>query len=124
MEINCNFNKSYERIVNAYEPLASWFERNQETMAYFEFTHAGCTHFENTLANNDVIVLGRMADAAFICMDSKKSISSEDKAKLAAMAIATVYQNDSELLSDTAKELYYIDAQTLEDKCEKVRTRK
>ena len=36
MKLNINFDQSLESVINSCEPLAEWFERNQETMAYFD----------------------------------------------------------------------------------------
>ena len=53
MELNINFKRELEPLINSSEALADWFEKNQEMMAYFEMTHPGCLHFENTNANYD-----------------------------------------------------------------------
>ena len=57
MELNVNFKRELKPLINSSEALADWFEKNQEMMAYFEMTHPGCLHFENTNANYDVKVL-------------------------------------------------------------------
>ena len=33
MKLNINFDQSLESTINLCQPLADWFERNQETMA-------------------------------------------------------------------------------------------
>ncbi len=50
MKLDVNFKKEIEPLINSSEALANWFEKNQEMMAYFEMTHPGCLHFENTNA--------------------------------------------------------------------------
>lgn len=50
MELNFNFNKSLESTINLCPPLADWFERNQDIMAYFELTHKGCVFEDSSMA--------------------------------------------------------------------------
>ena len=114
MELNINFDKSLEETINSCQPLADWFERNQETMAYFELTHKGCSHFENSSANADVVALGRMANAGLTCLESKLPISPEEKAKFAAFSIANVYEDEKFRISDTARTQYYLDVEALQ----------
>ena len=84
MELNINFNKNLEKIINSYQPLRDWFDINQELMAYYELTHSGCTHFENSNANYDIKVLGRLANA---CLSILENSSIKNK-------ILREYQND------------------------------
>lgn len=114
MELNINFDKSLEKTINSFQPLADWFERNQETMAYFELTKKGCLHFENSHASYDIITLGRMANAGLTCLESKLQISPEDKAKFAAFSIANIYEEQKEGLSNVARIQYYLDIETLQ----------
>ena len=81
MKLDVNFKKEIEPLINSSEALANWFEKNQEMMAYFEMTHPGCLHFENTNANYDVKVLGRMANGCLTWLESKIPYSDEDKVK-------------------------------------------
>ena len=115
MKLNINFDPALEEIINLYAPLADWFERNQETMAYFEMTHKGCLHF-NKFANPDVVALGKMADAALTWLEYPKTalVTSEVKVVNAALSIARVYEEEKEKLSEEAKSLYYIDIQALQ----------
>lgn len=115
MELNINFDKSLEEIINTCPPLADWFERNQETMAYFELTHTGCLHFnESSTASDDIKVLGKMANAGLTYLESKLPISAEDKAKCAAISIADVYVEEQFRLSDNARTQYYLDVEALQ----------
>ena len=115
MKLNINFDKSLEEIINTCPPLADWFERNQETMAYFELTHKGCLHFnESSMTSADVIVLGKMANAGLNYLESRLPISAEDKAKYAAFSIANIYNEEQFRLSDNAKTQYYIDVEELQ----------
>lgn len=115
MKLNINFNKPMEEIINFCQPLADWFERNQERMAYFELTHKGCLHYEDhVFASVDVVVLGGMANACFTCLETRLPISKEDKAKYAAFSIANIYYEEQEKLSENAKNLYYLDVTKLE----------
>lgn len=116
MKLNQNFNKELEGAINSCHPLADWFERNQETMAYFELTHKGCLHFENFSANADVVILGRMANAGLTWLESPKTllIPEETKAYIAAIAIARVYEEDKIRLSEEARMQYYLDVEALQ----------
>ncbi len=114
MELNSNFNKKIEPLVNSSDALAEWFEKNQEMMAYFEMTHPGCLHFENTAANYDVKVLGRMANGSLIWLETNLPYSDEEKVKNASMTIASIYDMEKEHLSDIARDKYYIKVEGLE----------
>lgn len=116
MKLNCNFDHSLEYDICLIQPLANWFARNQEWMAYFELTHSGCLHFEDSpIANHDVVVLGRMANAAFTWLE-RKDIPNLDRAYNAAMAIAQIYVQEVESLSEVAKQRYWIEyVDTLEE---------
>lgn len=114
MKLNINFDPKLEETINLCAPLADWFERNQEMMAYFEMTHKGCLHFEdNPMANKDVVSLGRMADACFTWLEAPDTIpiSQKEKAVNAALSIAMVYEEEKENLSENGKIQYYIDFQ-------------
>lgn len=116
MKLNINFDQSLESVINSCEPLAEWFERNQETMAYFELTHKGCLHFnDNPMASYDVKALGKMANAGLTWLEAPKAlrISDEEKAYNAAMSIAMVYEEEKEKLSDNARTSYFMDVERL-----------
>lgn len=116
MELNINFNKIISPLVNSSESLSNWFEKNQEMMAYFEMTHPGCLHFENTNANYDVKVLGRMANGTLTWLETNLPYSNEEKVRNAEMSIASIYDLEKDHLSDVAKEKYFIDVDGLEKK--------
>ena len=116
MELNINFKRELEPLINSSEALADWFEKNQEMMAYFEMTHPGCLHFENTNANYDVKVLGRMASGSLTWLESKLPYSDEDKVKNASMTIASIYDMEKDHLSDVARDKYFINVDGLEKK--------
>ena len=116
MELNINFKRELEPLINSSEALADWFEKNQEMMAYFEMTHPGCLHFENTNANYDVKVLGRMASGSLTWLESKLPYSDEDKVKNASMTIASIYDMEKDHLSDVARDKYFINVEGLEKK--------
>ena len=111
MELNINFKRELEPLINSSESLADWFEKNQEMMAYFEMTHPGCLHFENTNANYDVKMLGRMASGCLTWLETKLPYSNEEKVKNASMAIALIYDMAKEHLSDVARDKYFIDVE-------------
>lgn len=116
MKLNINFDQSLESVINSCEPLAEWFERNQETMAYFGLIHKGCLHFnDNPMASYDVKALGKMANAGLTLLEAPKAlrISDEEKAYNAAMSIAMVYEEEKEKLSDNARTSYFMDVERL-----------
>lgn len=116
MELNFNFNKSLESTINLCPPLADWFERNQDIMAYFELTHKGCVFEDSSMASTDIKVLSKMANAGLTWLEAPKTIEilPEEKAINAAVSIASVYAKEKEKLSDTAKEQYYINLEELQ----------
>lgn len=118
MILNINFkNRLKLESIIAFSPaLCAWFERNQEWMAYFELTHAGCTQFEDdALVSYDIKVLGRMANACFSWLECQDPVLGyQQKAVWAANAIHEIYVAEKENLSDTAKELYAIYAEKQE----------
>ena len=116
MKLNINFKRRLEPLINSSEALADWFEKNQEMMAYFEMTHPGCLHFENTNANYDVKVLGRMANGSLTWLESNLPYSDEDKVKNASMTIASIYDMEKDHLSDVARDKYFINIEGLEKK--------
>ena len=116
MELNINFNKKIEPLINSSEILSEWFEKNQEWMAYYELTHPGCNHFENSNANFDVKVLGRMANGSLTWLETKLPYSDEEKVQNATMTIAGIYEESKECLSDGAKERFFINVKDLEKK--------
>ena len=109
MEININFNKKIEPLINSSEALIEWFSKNQEWMTYFELNHPGCLHFEDTIANYDIIVLGRMANSCLTWLES----TDEEKVQNAVMALATIYEREKDKLSPVAKAKYFISADSL-----------
>ncbi|MBE6154200.1 MAG: hypothetical protein E7163_01315 [Firmicutes bacterium] len=114
MILDGNFNPNIEEIIILNKPLTEWFLRNQEWMAYFELTTAGCLHFENSsYASYDVRILGRMAHAAFTWLEGDLPLTNETRALKAAEAIANVYFKNRELLSENAKIQYAIDVENL-----------
>ena len=114
MKLNINFNKKIEPLINSSEALSNWFETNQEWMAYFELTHPGCNHFEDSGVSFDVKVLGRMANASLTCLETKLPYSDEERVQSAIIAISNIYDESKECLSDAAKERYFINVEGLE----------
>lgn len=115
MFLDSKFNSSIESTILLSKPLTNWFEINQEAMVYFEFTHTGCLHFENSsCASDDVRILGRMANAALSYLEGNSTFTPKEKAAKATQAIAEIYESNKEILSGTAKILYAINIDTLE----------
>lgn len=121
MELNINFNKKIKPAIESSEALTDWFERNQDWMAYFEFTHPACTHFEgNRMAHIDVKVLGRMSSEGLFWLESE-GLPKKEKAAKAIMAMDKVYEEALPYISDVAIKKYYIDTNELDKKTSKVR---
>ncbi len=115
MFLDSKFNSSIESTILLSKPLTNWFEINQEAMVYFEFTHTGCLHFENSsCASDDVRILGRMANAALSYLEGNSTFTPKEKAAKATQAIAEIYESNKEILSGTAKILYAINIDALE----------
>lgn len=114
MKLNINFNKKIESLINSSEALADWFERNQECMAYFELTHPGCLHFENSMASYDIVVLGRMANSCLTWLETRRKIANETKVKNAVLSIAEIYDKEKKRLTETAKVRYHINVDGIE----------
>ena len=121
MKLNINFNKKIEPLINSSEALSEWFEKNQEMMVYYELTHPSCNHFENSKANFDVKVLGRMANRSLNWLETEYQYSDEEKVQNATMTIAEIYEESKERLSDVAKERYFINVEELEKTQPKVK---
>lgn len=113
MNLNVNFNNELEPMINSIEQLANWFERNQETLAYFELTHVGCT-LDDLYSSHEMIVLGRMANACLTWLESKGDYTNREKAKNAVIAMADIYEKEKNTLTDIAKRKYYISAKGYE----------
>ena len=104
MTLDINFNKELEPIINSFEPLADWFERNQDTMAYFGLTHSDCLHLEDGIAHHDLVALGRMANAALNCLEENFGIDNKAHAMAATISLMAVYAQEEDQLSEVAKE--------------------
>lgn len=116
MILNSNFNPKVEEIVVFSKSLTSWFSRNQEWLAYFELTHAGCTQFENSATcSDDIKILGRMANAALTYIETKKDLSAPERAKLAEDAIYNIYEEYKENLSANARRQYALYQEQIEE---------
>lgn len=115
MILNCNFEHNLESIINSYEPLADWFERNQNSMVYYELTKPNCLHLEDMATRYDTIVLGRMANAALSSLSIDTQESKEKRAYAAALAINDVYAREENQLSESAKIKYRIEIVELEE---------
>ena len=113
MELNSNFNKKIKPLINSSESLSDWFERNQDWMAYFDFTHPGCNHFESLDAHIDIKVLGRMADASLSWLETSLPYSKEEKVQNAINSIAEIYEESKDYLSEIAKEKFFINTEDL-----------
>ena len=109
MILNSNFNPKVEGIVVFSKSLTSWFSRNQEWLAYFELTHAGCTQFENSATcSDDIKILGKMANAALTYIEANNGLSAPERVKRAEDAICIIYEEYKEDLSDNARRQYAI----------------
>lgn len=110
MKLRKEFNPFYEEIINTYEPLEGWFERNQDLIVEYGLTSKGNTNYEFVDYPNDIKVLGRMTDAAYTWFDMPEYVlvTNEEKALYASMAMERVYERELNRLNDVCKEEYYI----------------
>ena len=113
MILNENFDKKIEPLINSSYALTDWFERNQDAMAYFELTKPNCLHFEDTSANIDIKVLGRMASNCLSYLESDLPYIDKEKVAYAIISINTLYNAFKERLSEEAKNNYYINTDEL-----------
>ncbi len=98
-------------------PLAEWFERNQEAMAYLDLIHkGGLAMYNDYNFSMDARMLSKMANAALTWLETPDfSIKPFDKAFNAAISISIIYEKEKDYLSDTARDLYYINMEELLD---------
>ena len=125
MKLDKNFsNYEYlEKIINYYQPLADWFERNQDLIVYLELTKKEyCLIYENNqFISNDIKMLGKMTYICFCSLELPFPISPEEKAKFIALSMAKVYEEEKGKLDDNAKVNFYLNINELqkENKVEK-----
>ncbi len=90
--INLYESQKLEPIINLYQPLADWFERNQKVMASLGLIHGWCSNNFSAMTSLDLQALAIMADVGLKWLSIKKAnISPEEKAINAAVSIASVY---------------------------------
>lgn len=117
---NVYFNEDSLRIINSYEPLASWFSINSFQLSYYELMGSEILfdfdneHFTRRF-NPELVVLKKMIDLAILWINSTEKISDFEKAVCAASAIEKIYNENVEYLGIKAKENYRIE-QRLKDK--------
>lgn len=122
MKISINFDPSLEPVINSYPPLANWFERNQESMKYFEFVGSNYKHHLNYCLgfSPSVKILGKMAQAGFVELE-KTNLSNEERALNATISMKKVYEENEPYLPDDAKEQLLINEKTIENGKQKIR---
>ncbi len=109
MKSNVVFDKICEDIINMYEPLAKWYDRNQDTIHYNFPTRSSLNH-ERQYDNYDVVVLGKMVKGMLSWFEmSNAALSNHAKAFNAASSIMKIYEDEKENLSDEARESYKIE---------------
>lgn len=117
MKLNREFNPLLEETINLSKPLADWFEKNQDWMAYFDLTHMGCLHFERSqVAAYDVRILGRLANACLTYLETSYPFTNEQRALFATQAIAEIYEKEKENMTEVARKLYAIDFEPEKEK--------
>lgn len=60
--INLYESQKLEPIINLYQPLAGWFERNQKVMASLGLIHGGCSNNFSVMTSLDLQTLTIMAN--------------------------------------------------------------
>ena len=110
MQLNTNFDPYLQDIISLCKPLEDWFLKNQDALAYYDFTHKGCMQNKKYL-RGDIAVLGKMADEALTWLEAPSYISMPDleKAINAAFSIAMVYDDEKLGLTNQAKERYFLE---------------
>lgn len=121
MKINSNFDPSLEPVINSYPPLANWFERNQKSMAYFQFVNgSNYEHLNYFHGLPSVLILGKMAQAGFVELE-KTNLSKEERVLNATISMKKVYEENEPYLPDDAKEQLLINEKTIENGKQKIR---
>ena len=82
-------------------------------MAYFELIEPNCLHFEDSLANIDIKVLGKMASNCLSYLESDLPYTDMEKVAYAIISINTLYNTFKDRLSEEAKNNYYINTDEL-----------
>lgn len=104
---NPNFDSKTLEIINLYEPLAAWFQKNAGTITYFDFNNAEYEFEKDDLnLHPDLQILSQMVQIALVWLKSKYEYTNEEKAIKAAVAISKIYElNQSDLSEDAKKAL-------------------
>ncbi len=74
-------------------------------MAYFELTEPNCLHFEDSAANLDIKVLGRMANSCLSHLESDLPYTDNGKVAYAIISINTLYNTFKDRLSEATKKI-------------------
>ena len=114
-----NIKENILNIINSYEPLAEWFQRNNTPIAYYEF------YLDDGLDiikykedekerevykyyNDQLLVLKEMVDACLLWFNTKYGYTTKEKALKAAAAIAKIYELNKDKLGDASKKQLFI----------------
>lgn len=116
-DLSVNFNPKYLEVINKSETLYAWFKKNQEALEYFDLTDIGCLQFEDW-GDKDIKILGRMANTCYEAIEqgvpfviqspSDAAVATEALALRAIDRMTNIYEENKEIISDIAKERYYI----------------
>lgn len=108
MALNPRFNPELEEIININPALANWFSKNQESMAYFNFTSHNNSCFEN-YSSLDIRALGKMSSIALYYLENKDlELTDQERADKAAKGISDLYNTEKDFMSESARSLYAI----------------
>jgi len=110
MELN-----KYLNIINSYEPLFDWVTKNQYDLLYYN-PETRKFDFKKKNTSKDLEVLSRLSHAFFTWLETDINFPDVIKAKHAANTIKGIYDAEKDLLSDEAKEKYYISVLEYEEK--------
>ena len=115
--IDSNFDKKTEDIINSYEPLADWFNRNDECISYCEIClDSSLDAYKYRIlkdrkgykfASNYLLFVKDMTDACILWFNTKYNYSDQEKALKAACAIKQIYESEKNNYND--KEKYALD---------------
>lgn len=116
MKSNNNIEETFGRIIYSSEPLADWFKRNKDALMNSGLSYDNFSLFvKNPNLSQDVKTLGKMFS---LCLNwlGNTDYYEEDRAHMAIVTIAQIYEMDKEKISDYAKEAYKIDHRKLDER--------
>ena len=110
---NPNFTTEVLEVINLYEPLAKWFNKNKFVITYMEFNNAKYEFEKSENLPIDLQVLKDMMSICLLWINSKYKYSKAEKALKAASAISKIYNMNIERLTPAAVKNYNINVKNI-----------